>query len=774
MKKTYFPTTILSLIVISALFLCNGCKKQNDSGNNQSSAEEVHRSVADNIEETAQAIEETVQDTAQRDTAENALKPTPDANVITEGYAFPELTFTALNGYVINLADYKDKVVLIDFWATWCGPCIATMPDLIETYKEYHDKGFDIIGISLDRNQSQLESYMEENGITWPQYYDGLYWNNKIAKRFGINAIPHTVIINKNGEVYYDSHNKGALKRDELEDMLVDLLNTPYEARGLDYEDWEVVSSPDKDIDSYRSVVEKAQKVVDSDIMTHSTLRTFGVGQYRIGAYTEALKTLNNAEKIRTDNNLEPDPYNVAFIAMTQYNLDQVEEGRSAINSLRDSFEELRLSGKLSLFIEAEKVFAGTNEQLITIWDLIDAKELDLAIEKFTEVEQSIEDNSNDFAFSLEEIPWYLSRAVYNRGKNRLLNTDQGYIDRASEFEAAIRFDPNYVSALKDLAWLQTTCRVEEVRDFTKAVDHARLACELTNWENHECLSVFAAACSENEQFAESIRWQQKAIDLLSEDQAEWASNYQEYLLLYQSNLPYSAGTLWSFTEGEQVSFWDFNDDENGIVNNRIDGGSQVMLADEGSIVDDIERGKVLDLHESSVKCTQESDFDITGAISMSAWFKLRPSKEGYHVIFSKSEKDERGWAMYARAGSSVGISINVRYRLGPIGYLPVIANTDLKNDHWYHVVGTYDGGKACVYIDGKLGNQRFIEGNIATNNGLVIIGDNPEWSVQGQDWSWNGLIDDVRIFSYALSPEEVEMLYRGEEPPMVKKLIRN
>jgi thiol-disulfide isomerase/thioredoxin len=100
------------------------------------------------------------------------------------------------------LANLKGKVVLIDFWATWCGPCRSVMPDLVETYKAYHDKGFEIIGISLDKDQSQLEKYMQETGITWQPYYDGLGWDNKVARRFGVRAIPHIVLIDKKGAVY--------------------------------------------------------------------------------------------------------------------------------------------------------------------------------------------------------------------------------------------------------------------------------------------------------------------------------------------------------------------------------------------------------------------------------------------------------------------------------------------------------------------------------------------------------------------------------------------
>ena len=150
---------------------------------------------------------------------------------------------------------------------------------------------------------------------------------------------------------------------------------------------------------------------------------------------------------------------------------------------------------------------------------------------------------------------------------------------------------------------------------------------------------------------------------------------------------------------------------------------------------------------------------------------------EGWHVVFSKGEKDKggRGWAISVNAAGTVTMSINVQNTLGTTRqYLPVSVSTDLMDGRWHHVVGTYDGEKACAYVDGKRGNESFIQGNITTNNGPVIIGDNAEWADQEYDWSWNGLIDDVRIYSYALSPEEVEMLHNGEEPPTTKNIIRD
>ncbi|MHC4152226.1 MAG: TlpA family protein disulfide reductase [Planctomycetota bacterium] len=127
--------------------------------------------------------------------------PRPERIIV--GQLFPELKFEDLDGKTIDINNYLGKVVLIDFWATWCGPCIYEMPSVIALYNKYHDKGFEIIGISLDKDLVKFENYLSQNRITWPQYYDGKGWDNKISSRFGVMGIPATVLIDKNGIVRF-------------------------------------------------------------------------------------------------------------------------------------------------------------------------------------------------------------------------------------------------------------------------------------------------------------------------------------------------------------------------------------------------------------------------------------------------------------------------------------------------------------------------------------------------------------------------------------------
>jgi len=113
------------------------------------------------------------------------------------------LNFTSLQGEKFDLAKLKDKVVLIDFWATWCGPCIAELPNVQKAYADYHDKGFEIVGISLDRaaDKEKLENFIKEKNMPWPQAYDGEGWGNAFAKKYGITSIPATFLIGKDGKI---------------------------------------------------------------------------------------------------------------------------------------------------------------------------------------------------------------------------------------------------------------------------------------------------------------------------------------------------------------------------------------------------------------------------------------------------------------------------------------------------------------------------------------------------------------------------------------------
>lgn len=112
-----------------------------------------------------------------------------------------DLKFTAVDGREVDLSKMQGKVVLIDFWATWCGPCVAELPNVLKAYKELHPKGFEIIGISLDSDKAKLESFVKERGMEWPQFFDGQGWKNEISSKYGINSIPAMWLVNKKGMV---------------------------------------------------------------------------------------------------------------------------------------------------------------------------------------------------------------------------------------------------------------------------------------------------------------------------------------------------------------------------------------------------------------------------------------------------------------------------------------------------------------------------------------------------------------------------------------------
>ena len=120
---------------------------------------------------------------------------------VAVGQKFTDFTMPDPSGKEISLSDYagKGKYVLIDFWASWCGPCIRELPTLVEAYKLYKNKNFEIVGVSLDSKDEPWKAAIKNNKMTWPQMSDLKQWNSQARGIYNFNGIPHTILLDPEG-----------------------------------------------------------------------------------------------------------------------------------------------------------------------------------------------------------------------------------------------------------------------------------------------------------------------------------------------------------------------------------------------------------------------------------------------------------------------------------------------------------------------------------------------------------------------------------------------
>ena len=116
-----------------------------------------------------------------------------------------ELSGTTLDGNQLDWSSYRGKVVLVDFFASWCGPCRAEVPNVLSNYRAYHDKGFEVVGVNLDTDPVLAEQYRSQTGFKFPTIFStkqgAMGWDNPIARRYGIAAIPRVMLVDKEGKV---------------------------------------------------------------------------------------------------------------------------------------------------------------------------------------------------------------------------------------------------------------------------------------------------------------------------------------------------------------------------------------------------------------------------------------------------------------------------------------------------------------------------------------------------------------------------------------------
>jgi peroxiredoxin len=169
----------------------------------------VYLEVFDDTDKGAEIIKQVQRDFPQTTQGQNAYKILEGIkkqeakkkiqSTLLAGTKFPDFDEKDTQGKPLSLANYKGKVVLLDFWATWSVPSVRELPNVLKTYEKYHANGFEVIGINMDADRQTFSGFVKEKNMTWQQFFDGQVWKNRLAVKYGVHRMPATFLLNGEG-----------------------------------------------------------------------------------------------------------------------------------------------------------------------------------------------------------------------------------------------------------------------------------------------------------------------------------------------------------------------------------------------------------------------------------------------------------------------------------------------------------------------------------------------------------------------------------------------
>ena len=169
--------------------------------------------------ETAKAKPMNAKRAIQNGNGANAPRPKKNAKYGI-GDAAPEIVMNDPDGKTRKLSDLRGKMVLIDFWASWCGPCRRENPTLVRAYDQYKSKGFEVFSVSLDKDVDRWTRAIEQDGLVWPNHVSDLTgWSNAAGRSYGVHSVPHAVLIDQEGTIVA-THLRGSMLLAKLNELL--------------------------------------------------------------------------------------------------------------------------------------------------------------------------------------------------------------------------------------------------------------------------------------------------------------------------------------------------------------------------------------------------------------------------------------------------------------------------------------------------------------------------------------------------------------------------